>query len=106
VSLVAAVYAFIIIGGLFEGEPISFNFESLGMAVLSLLTIASAVIAWVKHRIGVWLVLGVGILFAVFGLVTAGSNRWMAVVAAGGPLIIGALLLLWGLSGRAPDREI
>jgi hypothetical protein len=97
-SLIAAIYLFIIIGGLFEGSQISMDFESLGIFVLSLFTIFSVITAWINVRIGVWLVLGVGILFSIFALVTAGSHHIMAVMAAGGPLIISALLILLGLT--------
>jgi hypothetical protein len=96
-SLIPAMFSFIIIGGLFDGESISFSFESVGIVVLSFLTIASVIIAWIRTKVGVWLVLGVGILFSIFGLITAGQNRWMAVVSSGGPLIVGALLMLWGM---------
>jgi hypothetical protein len=65
--------------------------------VLTLLTTAGVIVAWFRPQLGVWLILGVGVVFTIFGLVTAGQNKWMAVVAAGGPLILGGLLLLWGL---------
>jgi hypothetical protein len=97
VSLVAALYLFIIVGSLFEGEPLSTDFESLGMAILSILTIVSAVLAWVKIRLGVWFVLTAGILFTIFALLTAGQNHLLAVMAAGGPLLISALLILLGI---------
>ena len=96
-SFVAAIYLFIIIAGLFDPEPLSMSIESWGIVVLTLLTTASVIVAWIKTRTGVWWVLVVGVAFTIFGLVTAGSNRWMAVVAAGGPLLLGALLMLWGL---------
>ncbi|MCB2209360.1 hypothetical protein KQH62_00570 [bacterium] len=96
-SLIPAVFAFIIIGGVFEGENTSLSFESIGLVLLSVLTIASIIIAWLKMKIGVWLVLGVGILFSIFGIITAGQNRWMPVVSTGGPMILGALLMLWSL---------
>lgn len=96
-TFVAAIYLFIIIAGLFDPEPFSLSIEAWGVATLTLLTAASVVVAWIKPRLGVWLVLAVGVVFTVFGLVTAGHNRWMAVVAAGGPLLLGGLLILWGL---------
>jgi len=96
-SMVAAIYLFIIIGGLFDPEPFSMSIESWGIVGLTLLTTASVIMALIKARTGVWMVLVVGVLFTIFGLVTAGNNRWMAVVAAGGPLLLGGLLMLWGL---------
>ena len=97
VTLVALLYLFIIVGSLFEGEPLSSDFESLGMAILSILTIISAVLSWVKMRFGVWFVLTTGILFTIFALITAGQNHLMAVMAAGGPLLISGLLMILGI---------
>ena len=96
VTMIAAFYLFIIVASLFEGEPISFEFESLGMAFLSIFTIISAVLVWVKVELGVWMVLAAGVLFSIFALVTAGRNHWLAVMSSGGPLIIGGALVLLG----------
>lgn len=96
ISVIAGGLLFITVGGIFEGAPISTDFESLGMVLLSLLTVISVVLAWVKVRIGVWFVLVTGVLFTIFALVTAGSNRLLPVMTIGGPLIIGGLLILWG----------
>ncbi len=96
ISVIAGGLLFIMVGGIFEGAPISTDAETLGMAILSLLTIISVITAWVKVRIGLWFVLGAGILFVIFALVTAGSNRLLPVMTVGGPLIIGGLLILWG----------
>ena len=65
--------------------------------MLTLLTTASVIVAWIRPRLGVWMVLVAGVLFAIFGVVTAGQNKWMAVVAAGGPLILSGLLMFWGI---------
>ena len=96
ISIIAAGLLFIMVGGFFEEEPISFDFESLGILSLSLLTVVSVVLVWIKSPIGMWLVLGTGILFTIFALITAGSNRLLPVMTVGGPLIIGGLLILWG----------
>jgi hypothetical protein len=102
ISVVAAFYLFIIFGSLLEGEELSLDFEVLGITVLSILTVVSAVWVWVNARIGVWVSLVVGVLFSIFGLVTSGQNKWMAVLAAGGPIIIGSILILIGLK---PEEE-
>ena len=96
VSIIAGGLLFILVGGIFEGEPLTLELESLGMLFLGLLTGISAVLAWVKQEIGVWFVLVAGILFTIFALATAGSNHLLAVMTIGGPLIIGGLLILWG----------
>jgi len=100
ITMIAAIYLFIIVASLFEGEPISFDPESLGIVFLSILTIISAVMVWVKVDVGVWMVLAAGVLFSIFALITAGRNHWMAVMAAGGPLIIGGALVLLGTKMR------
>ena len=97
ISIVGGIYLLIMVGSIFEGEKIEMNFEGLGIAILSILTVVSAVWVWVKARTGAWFALAVGVLFSIFGLITAGQNRWMAVVAAGGPIIIGSVLLLLGI---------
>ena len=97
VSVVALIYLAIVVGGFFEGETISTDFESVGMAVLVVLTIISVIIAWIRTRIGGWIVLGVGIVFSIFGVLTAGGNRILAVVGAGGPIVLGGILILLGL---------
>lgn len=104
VSIIAAFYLFIIVGSLFESQTISFDFESFGVVSLSILTIISAVVVWIKPNVGVWMVLAAGVLFTVFALVTAGRNYFMAVMGAGGPLIIGGLLILLGLKLRGKKQ--
>jgi hypothetical protein len=96
VSIVTAFYLFFLIGSFFDPEPIDFSYESIGMAVLTILTAISVIVTWFKRRIGVWMVLGVGVLFSIFGVITAGQRKWMAVLAAGGPLIVGGLLIFFG----------
>ena len=104
ISVVAAFYVLITVGGIFEGETISADFESLGMTVLIVLTVIGVIITWIRTRIGAWVVLGIGILFSVFGIVTAGGNRILAVIGAGGPLVIGSLLIILGLE-RSKSME-
>lgn len=96
ISIIAAGLLFILLGSVFEGERLSFDFESLGMVFLGLLTVISVALAWVRQNIGVWFVLVTGLLFTIFALITAGSHHLLAVMTAGGPLIIGGLLILWG----------
>lgn len=100
VSIIAALYLFIIVGSIFDRESFSTDFESLGMAALSIFTIFSVLLAWIKIRLGVWFILGAGVLFTIFALVTAGSHYLMAVMAAGGPLILGGILILVGIQEK------
>jgi len=100
INAIAAVYLMIIIGSLFEGETMTSDIESIGMAVLVGLTFITVVLTWFKRRLGAWLVLVVGILFTIFALVTAQRMQIIAVMAAGGPLIIGSVLILLGLESK------
>ncbi len=102
VTLVAAFYLFILFGSLFDPQPIEYNFETVGMAVLIVLTATSVIVTWFNRRIGVWMVLAAGVLFSIFGVITAGQRKWMAVLAAGGPLIVGAILMLLGSKEKNP----
>lgn len=105
ISVVAVFYLSIIIGGFFEGETITTDFESIGMLILVILTIISVIIAWIRTRIGAWVALGVGIVFSIFGVVTAGGNRILAVIGAGGPIVIGSLLIILGLDRSKSKAE-
>lgn len=102
ISIIAGGLLFVLLGSLFEGEAMSFDAESLGMAFLSLLTVISVLLTWIKTRIGVWFVLGSGLLFTIFALLTAGSNHLLAVMSVGGPLIIGGLLILLSRNNKKP----
>lgn len=97
ITLVAALYGFIAIGGLMEGAPMPADAESWGMVILSSLTLVSAVVCWVKPRFGAWMGLGVGVLFSIFALVTAGQMHWIAVLSSGFPLLLGGGLMLLGM---------
>ncbi|MEA3327989.1 MAG: hypothetical protein U9R53_11915 [Chloroflexota bacterium] len=97
VTIVAASWLFIIIVSIFEGEKPTFDWESMGVTVLSLLTVVSAVLSWVKMPAGSWMTLVVGVLFSIFAAASAGHNHLFAVLVAGGPLILAAILMILGL---------
>lgn len=94
ISFFAAIYLFIMVGSAFDGEELSLTYESLGIIILGILTVISAVWVWVNPRTGAYVALIVGILFSIFGVVTAGQNWWMALLAAGGPIIVGSLMVI------------
>ena len=105
VSIVAGFYLSFLIGSFFDSEPMKFTFASIGMAVMSVISAASVIVAWFNRRIGVWMVLGAGVLFSIFGVITAGQRKWMAIIAAGGPLIVGAVLMILGRSKETSIEE-
>jgi len=98
INLNAAVYLLDIGRSIFDGYTLPCCLETIGMAVLYGLTIISVIISWFRRQLGVWIVLVVGILFAIFALIT--GARGVYVMADGGPLIIGSLLILLGLESK------
>ena len=102
-AFIAGMFLFIFFGSLFDDEPVTYNIESVGIVGLTILSTISVIVAWFKMKVGAWMVLVSGMLFAIFGLITAGQNRLMAVMAAGGPLLISSLLMLWGMQLEKKD---
>ena len=100
INLNAAVYLLDIGRSIFDGYTLPFNLETIGRYVLYSLTIISVIISWFRRQLGAWIVLVVGILFTIFALITAERMHIIAVMAAGGPLIIGSLLILLGLESK------
>jgi hypothetical protein len=101
VSIVAAYCLVLVIVFSLGYADVPFNLETIGVLVLSVLTIVGAVMTWVRMRIGVWIVLVVGLLFTIFALISTEpyslSSQIFAVMVSGGLLIVGGLLMLWGL---------
>ena len=101
VTIVAAFWLFIISVNILEGELPVFDRENLGITALSLLTIGSAVLSWLRMPIGAWMTLVVGVLYSIFAAVTAGHNHLFAVLVAGAPLILAAILMKLGMKKTA-----
>lgn len=95
-SIVAGIFLAFSIGGIFEDIVTPLTFEDIGIVVLAILTTVSAIFAWFKIKVGAWMMLISGLLFAIFALLTAGGNRIIAMIPAGGALL-SSLLLLWGV---------
>ena len=102
INFIAAVYLLIISGLIFEGVTLHSDLYSIGIDVLVGLTIISVILTWFRRQMGVWIVLVVGILFAIFALITAERGGIIPVMAVyfDGPLIIGSLLILLGLEPK------
>jgi lipoprotein signal peptidase len=73
-------------------EPMSL--ESWGIFIMTGLVVAGTVFSFFRDRIGALILLGVGILFGIFALLTAGQNHFGAFMVSGGPIVIGSLLML------------
>jgi hypothetical membrane protein len=105
-SSVAALFWLLIgIAGAFsEGEP--WTIESSLLAGHVLAAALATAIAWRRHRVGGVLLAMVGVAFCIFGYVTAGQNKWLAVAVSGLPFLAAAALLL-AASRRLPgDRGV
>jgi hypothetical protein len=101
VSIVAVYCLVLLIVFVMGYADVPDNLETMGVIVLSILTIIGAVIVWVRKRVGAWVSLVIGILFIIFALITAApyplSSQLFAMMVSGVPLIIGSILMLWGL---------
>jgi len=106
ISVVAAYYLFIVLGGLLDAQSISLEFESLGIVILSIYTVISVTFVWINPHNYVWMVLIAGVLFSIFALMTAGSNQLLAVMVSGGPLIIGGVLIYVGSRSKTKRLNI
>lgn len=74
--------------------------ENLVAAILGVLLLISVLVAWFKVRTGVWLILGIGVLFSILGLIAGGSNRYFAALL-GVIVFLSGLLILLGI----PDKK-
>jgi len=101
VSIVAVYCLVLLIVFVMGYADVPDNLETMGVIVLSILTIIGAVIVWVRKRVGAWVSLVIGILFIIFALITAApyslSSQIFAMMVSGVPLIVGSILMLWGL---------
>jgi hypothetical protein len=101
VSIVGSYCLFLSIFYLLGLADVRVDSESVGVVVLSIMTVIGVVLVWVKMRMGAWLVLIVGFLFSIFALISTApyplSSKIIAIMVSGGPLILGSSLMLWGL---------
>jgi lipoprotein signal peptidase len=101
--LAVAMWIMIFVGGLIAENPQPLTTESYVLIALS--TCAAVGVAWafVAERTGGLITLVVGVAFAVFALMTAGRNAWIAVLFSGGPFILAGALFLGSWYRRRPE---
>jgi hypothetical protein len=94
--LAATLWLAPLVGALIGEDPNSDGnvAESLGVGVLAAANIVAVAIAWRHPALGGRLLLVTGALFAVFALITAGRNEWLAVAVSGGPFLLSGLLFI------------
>ncbi|MEZ4503923.1 MAG: hypothetical protein R3C39_14970 [Dehalococcoidia bacterium] len=72
------------------------EWEGVTVGVLGTAAVAAAIAAWRHQEWTFRLMLGLAIAGALLGLITAGSNQWLAVLTAGGPYAVAAALAWFG----------
>ncbi len=75
--------------------------EVIALFLLFGLAAASVLVAWWKAAPGVGMLALAGIALAVFFAVVGGDNRVLLALVFGGPYLLSALVLWFGLSRRA-----
>lgn len=92
-SLVASFWVVIgAAGAVAGGEP--WTGESAMMVTLIVSSALAVLLAWRWEGVGGALILACGIAHSLFAYVSAGHNRGLAIMFAGGPLMIAGLLFL------------
>jgi GNAT superfamily N-acetyltransferase len=89
-------------GAFSEGEP--WTAESSLLAGLVLAAALATGVGWRRARLGGLLLTVVGTILCVFGYVTAGRNKWVAVLVSGLPFLAAGALLLAGSRPAHGDR--
>ena len=103
-SAAAAFWLLIgVLGAFSEGEP--WTTESSLLAGLVLAATLATAISWRRLRAGAALLIIAGAAFCVFGYVTAGRNRWLAVAVSGLPFLAAGALLLVGARRAAHETD-
>ncbi|MBN1485695.1 MAG: hypothetical protein JXA37_13355 [Chloroflexia bacterium] len=89
--LACLVWLFIMLGHLFSPTEES-SLEGAVLVGLALLAIAGVALSWWREWPWTILLLGAALALGIFGYVTAGSNKHLAVLFAGGPFFVAGLL--------------
>jgi DMSO reductase anchor subunit len=100
--LAVAMWIMIFVGGLIAENPEPLTTESYLLIALSAGAAVGVAWAFVDEKAGGLITLVVGVAFAVFALVTAGRNAWLAVLFSGGPFILAGAFFLGSWYRRGP----
>jgi hypothetical protein len=103
-SLVAGFWLVVGAAGAIVGTD-PWTWESTVMAVLVVGSVLSVAAAWRWEGVGGGLVLLFGVAHGVFAYVTAGHNTGLAMMMAGGPLVVAGLFFLASWWGRRAIHE-
>ena len=86
----------VVVSAIFEPAP--WTWESYSMAYMVTTALVVTFFAWWRPQRGGLLLVLFGIIFSTFGAVSAGHNRWLAVLVSGFPFLVAGVLYLigWG----------
>jgi peptidoglycan biosynthesis protein MviN/MurJ (putative lipid II flippase) len=80
------------------------EWEGFAVGLLVIAAIAAVIVAWRRRHLAAWALLAAGLLGTLIALITAGSNYYLAVIAAAGPYLLGAALIWLGRPPRPESR--
>ena len=75
------------------------EWEGFAVGVLAVAALAAVAVSWLRPHLATRVLLAAGLVGAAVALITAGSNYWLAIGAAGGPYLLGAALTALGSPG-------
>ena len=104
-TLAGAVWAFVLIASLIGGpDPHAVEgaaVEGTALTVLALACLAGVGLAWWRARLGGAVLVVAGLALCIFAAVSAGRNRWSAVLISGAPFLVAGVLLVASRAGAA-----
>ena len=88
-----------------EKEP--WTIESTMLLTMIVIAVLVTLLAWRNEKTGAIALILFGLAFSAFGYVSAGHNKWLAVLSSGAPfLMAGALMAAaWMLEKRMSVRD-
>jgi hypothetical protein len=94
-TLTALSWVFILVASLIAEGFDSIEAEGMVLVALILFAVIGVAIGFTREDTGGVIVLAAGVALAVFAVIAAGRNHWLAVLVSGGPFILtGALFLI------------
>jgi len=97
IGFVASTFwSFILLASLFSGDE-AIELEGILLGVLVLSCVVSFISVFKGRLKAVDLLIGSGLALALFSIITAGRNHWIAVLVSGFPFVLSGILIKYGL---------